>query len=225
MIRYLLLPILILLSTCQLCPAGYIIHIAPQVPQWITVHGVNGPEQRLNREPPPPADYGPEVCRPADYSAYSAEAAKRTRVYSDATGTATDAQVLAACPQLKSQVVDEIKDIRAIALEKATRNSGVYAVYDENYQASIAYEAGDGDITYMRSGQTATQYLAGFGARLGMTAAQFAAYIIAENHRVGPTQYSIEDEYLRLAYGTIPAETNVSRLLAYPADYRRFCGL
>lgn len=225
MIRYLIALLLLCLSSCQECYAGFTIYAAPQVPQWVTVHGVDGPEQKLNREPAPPAGYGAEICRPADYAPYAVEEAKRIRVYEDPAGTATDTQILVACPDLKMQIISQIKDIRATALEKATKNSGVYAVYDENYQAAIAYDAGDGDITLMRGGQTATQYLAGFGARLGMTAAQFAAYIINENKKVGPTQYHIEDEYLRLTYGVIPAETSVARLLSYPNGYRGFCGL
>lgn len=218
---------MLLLTTCSdLCHAGYTIYAAPIIPEFRQVNGPYGPEMLPNTETVTlPTTFGKEVCRPASYSPYSIDPARRTRVFTDNAGIASDVAVLAACPELRADIIAEVQNIRATALEKATKNSGVYAVYDENYQASVAYVEGKGDLTEMRNGMTATQYLTGFGARLGMTAAQFAAYIIAENKRIGPTAYQVEDEYLRLAYGVIPNETSVAKLLAYPTDYRRFCGL
>lgn len=224
--RLLLLPLLLILTTCSPCHAGYSIHTAPMIPEFIPCNGPYGPEQCPNTATTAlPATFGAEICRPANYSPFVTEPTRRTRVFADSAGTATDSAVLAACPELRAKILADIQDIRAKALEKATKNSGVAAIYDENYQAAVAVDAAEGDITIMRNGKTATAYLAGFGARLGMTAAQFAAYVLAENKRVGPPLYQIEDEYLRLDYGVIPMETSVSKLLAYPDSYRRFCGL
>ena len=97
------------------------------------------------------------------------------------------------------------------------------AVYSENYLASVAYLAGNGATTVMKDGHTASDYLTGFGARLGMTAGQFAAYIVGETRRVGPTAYEVEDESLRLGYGVIPAETSIDELLDLPNQYGRYC--
>lgn len=162
---------------------------------------------------------------PADLDIYAADPLRRQVLLFDPNGTATAAAICAQFPQLKTNLIGEIKEIRAMALELATKNSGVSAIYDENYQASLAVSSGFGDTSIQRNGMTATQYLTGFGSRLGMTAAQFATYIIAENRRIGPTSYQVEDEYLRLAYRAIPQETDADILFAYPGSFRRFCGL
>lgn len=143
----------------------------------------------------------------------------------DTAGSATAAAVLAACPNLRATVISQIKAIRKTALAQLAIDSGVSAVYAENYAAATAYKSGQGASTIMKDGQTAANYLTGFGAQLGMSAGQFADYIIAENRRVGPTAYQVEQEYLRLAYTAIPQDSDIDRLLAYPDEYRRFCGL
>ena len=215
---------LLLLLTAAPAFAGYTLFVRDQVtPATITVNGVNGPEVRPNRGPIPayPVTFSGQVCTAADI--YSPDAASRTEVWLDAAGTATAAEVLTACPGLKAQVAEQLKTIRQLALDKVARSPGVLAVYDENYRAAQAYQAGAGDTTIMKDGRTATAYLAGFGARLGMTAGQFAAYIVSENQRVAPT--AIEDEYLRLVYGLIPTLQDVDILLGLPDSFRRFCGL
>lgn len=224
--RCLLSTLLLALTTCSPVYAGYSIHTAPTLPEFVTCNGPYGPEQCPNSSAVVlPATFGAEICRPAGYSPFVTDPAHRTRVFTDSAGITTDSEILAACPNLRAKILAEIQTIRAQALELSTHNSGVAAVYEENYQAAVAVDAGEGDRVEMKNGKTASQYLAGFGARLGMSAPQFAAYVIAENKRVGPTLYQVEDEYLRLAYGIIPAETSVARLLAYPDTYRRFCGL
>jgi hypothetical protein len=225
--RYLLILILLTMFTCEPVFAGYTLFTRPLIsPQYIVVHGAFQDESRLNPGPQVtyPATFSQMICKSASFSAYSTSASRRVEVWEDSAGTASDAQVLSACP-LKSDISDEIKTIRAKGLELSTKNSGVLAVYSENYAAAVACLAGSCDSTIMKNGLTASQYLGGFGTRLGMTVNQFATYIVAENRKVGPAAYQIEDEYLRLAYSVIPAETSVSRLLAYPIDYRRFCGL
>jgi hypothetical protein len=219
--------ILLALASCEPVYAGFTLFTRDQVsPPTIMVQ--RGPQiaARRNPGPPPayPATFTRMICTAPGFSIYSTAAERRVEVWSDTAGTATDAQVLAACP-LREDIIVQIKDIRAAALERAAKGAGVLAVYSENYSAATAMLAGAGDSTIMKDGQTAANYLAGFGARLGMTAAQFATYIIRENRRIGPEAYQVEDEYLRLAYGVIPAETSVDKLLAYPGDYRRFCGL
>lgn len=227
MIRFLVALMLLAVSSCTPAWAGYTLFTYPQVwPEYIVVHDAYGPATAKNPGIAPLFPPGSAVVyKPAGFSIYAADDAMRTVLLADTNGIDLDGSILAALPGLKGWVAEQVKEIRAKALEKATKNSGVYAIYDENYQAAIAYDAGEGDVTVMRNNMTATDYLAGFGARLGMTAGQFAAYIISENHRVGPTNYQVEDEYLRLVYTVIPAEVSVERLLAYPADYRRFCGL
>lgn len=225
--RALLSLIILAMSSCQPAWAGYTIFTYPQIsPQYVIVHDAYGTISTKNLGAPVALPVGATVIfKAANHNVYSATDTDRQILLDDPAGAATDSAVLAAFPTLKAKIVADIQDIRAQALEKSTKNSGVYAVYDENYQASVAFEAGQGDLTEMRNGMTATQYLSGFGARLGMTAAQFAAYIVAENKRVGPTAYQVEDEYLRLAYGVIPNETSVTKLLGYAAAYRAFCGL
>lgn len=100
--------------------AGYSIHTAPQVSTWTTVNGVDGPAQWPTREPDPPAGYGREVCRPADYSQYAAEASRRTRVYEDNYGVAKSSDLFAACPQVREQKGKEIRSEGARRLAALT---------------------------------------------------------------------------------------------------------
>lgn len=92
--RFLLLPLLVLLTTCQPLYAGYAVYIAPQIPEFITVNGVSGPEQWPNRQKLHPDN----VCKVPGYSQYSPDAASRTEVIRSDSGTLTEAEVLALCP-------------------------------------------------------------------------------------------------------------------------------
>jgi len=209
--------------------AGYSIHVAPQIPEFVTVNGPYGPETWPNTERPPvyPATYGNLVCRPEPYSSFSADPAQRTRVFSDTAGTATDADVFAACPQLKNRISDEIKAIRKTALNRFVIDAGVLAVYQENYSAAATYKQPGGPLTIVKDGKTAEQYLSGLGSQMTppMTADQFADYILGENRRVGTTAYQVEQQYLWFVYTVIPTELYVDELLDLPNQYRRYCGL
>jgi hypothetical protein len=147
---------------------------------------------------------------------------RRVEVWSG--GSALDSEVLTACPYLKADIIAKVKAIRATALGQAVKNAGVLAVYDENYTAAVAYQAGR-TTEIMKDGKTASDYLAGFGSKFGMSAAQFAAYIVGENRRVNPTSYNIEQEYLRLVYSVVPGVQFIESLLNIPAAYRAFCGV
>lgn len=120
-----------------------------------------------------------------------------------------------------------IKEIRAAAQERFTKNSGVTTVYGLNYEAAVL---GAGDTTtILRNDKTPFQHLHDLGQYAisaqyptGMTAEQFAAYIIAENR--GPTPYTaggvkmteIEVEYMRVLYAQPVTEQSV-------AEYQAFC--
>lgn len=208
--------------------AGYTIFTRPHVsPQFITVHGAEGPELRLNPGQPVsyPAGIGRVVCRSAGFNPYSSAAKHRQEVFEN--GTATDAEVFTVCPGLKAEIRAEITEIRKQALDRITLNSGVLAVYSENYAAATAYKAGNGATTVMKDGQSATAYLTGMGSQMTppLTVDQFASYIISENRRVGPTAYDVEQQYLWFAYTVVTGEQSVSELRSLPEQYRRYCGL
>lgn len=108
--RFLLLPLLLILTTCNPVYAAYSIYTAPQIPEYITVNGPYGPEQWFNAEVPSyPLSYGREICRPADYSPYAADPARRTIVFDDNQGTATSPDLFAACPQIRAAKEREIR--------------------------------------------------------------------------------------------------------------------
>lgn len=222
-----------LLALCLLVPVsasgGFTLFVRPQVsPQHVTVQGATGPESRKNPGPAPayPATVGRLLFRPASFSIYSSSAASRTELWEDSSGTATDADILAALPGLRAKITDAVKEIRKEALSRITTdNAAVLAIYDENYRAARAVMDGQGATTYTKDGRTATDYLTEFGARLGMAAGAYAAWLVSQNQQIGVVAGRVEDEYLRLAYGAIPAESSVARLLAYPDEYRRYCGL
>lgn len=122
----------------------------------------------------------------------------------------------------RNAAVAEIKLIRSTTEDRFPKNSpGVLAVYDVNYEASVRFQAGD--ITPLRTGETPAAYLTLLGAEMvpPMTNAEFAAYIIAENVRVGPTATNVEQMYLRYlgqVYTRPIAEVN-----GIVEAYRVFC--
>lgn len=120
-----------------------------------------------------------------------------------------------------------IKNIRAAAQERFTKNSGVTKVYDLNYEAAVLGAADT--TTILRNKLTPFQHLHDLGQYAisaqypaGMTAEQFAAYVIAENR--GPAPYTagavkmteIEVEYMRVLYAQPVTEQSV-------AEYQAFC--
>jgi hypothetical protein len=133
-------------------------------------------------------------------------------------------------PVCKEKALLEIKDIRKQGLDKAALSPGILAIYNTNYEAAVEFLA-DRPATVMKNGMTAEAYLTGFGAKLQMTAVQFANYIIAENLRVGPTVYDVEKRYLALAYAGGDGITPIAYLSTEAAieaaisNFRTFCGV
>ena len=110
MIRHLLIGILFSLSLSQQAYAGYSIYTAPQIPEYVSVNGPYGPELIVNpAQPVTPTGFGKEVCRPDNFSPYSTDAARRTRVFYDNSGTALSADLFAACPQIRQVKEREIR--------------------------------------------------------------------------------------------------------------------
>lgn len=128
---------------------------------------------------------------------------------------------------VKATAKASIKAIRNAALAKFVANAGVGGVYDVNYEAAVAHDAGNTTLL-LRNGKTSGEHCTELGTLLGMTAAQFATYIIAENRQVTPTKrcavlmHEIEVEYLRLYYSAVAAMTDLNAIAA-PAAYQTFC--
>jgi hypothetical protein len=102
-----------------------------------------------------------------------------------------------------------VDNFRRTTLDKFQRRSvGVSRVYAENLRATDLFLAGNGSDP-MPTGDTVEEYLATLGAPLGMTAAQFAAYIRSENERLTPNAMEVERLYLvvkaALLSGSVPA--------------------
>lgn len=115
--RLLLLPLLLLLTTCSECYAGYSVYVAPMIPEFRQVNGPYGQEMVPNPERLVlPSTYGLEICRPDNYSPYAADPARRSRVYQDSAGIATAAQVFIVCPALKSGLIARAKAATAARL-------------------------------------------------------------------------------------------------------------
>lgn len=204
---------------------NYFIFTYPQVlPKYTIGHGATEDISVLNPGPPVDLPPGNIAYKPANYDIYAADPAQRAMLIEVATEGNTAVQIFTACPNLKNEIIAQVKSLRQDALAATVKNAGVLAVYDENYKAAVACIENTGDTTVMKDGQSATLYLTGFGAQFGMTSAQFAAYIIGENRRVNPPAYQIEQEYLRLCYAFIPTCQDVALVLAAPADFGRFCG-
>lgn len=125
----------------------------------------------------------------------------------------------------KGTSIGQVKELRKTTLDSLVKYSpGVSRIYSENYFASVEFQAGRTG-TLMADGSTASAYLGLLGSRVGMTATQFAAYIIGENSgTVGMAikGREIEDEYMRLVYTAMPAMTAAQAVQAV-VDYTAFC--
>jgi hypothetical protein len=191
---------------------------------------------RWQDQPTPiPAPVYPATFRKLLYSydpdIYSDDEHRRAELWQDDAGTATIAQIKAMFPRMVDNMCSYIKGIRVSALGTVPKNAGVLAVYDENYKAAVAIIEGRGSDV-MKDGSTALDFMARFGSKFGMSAEQFAAYIIGENRRVNPTAVAIEERYLALCYGG-DAATGLLPISALPTitamrqaviDYADFCG-
>lgn len=206
----------------------YSIYTRDQViPVSITVHGVDGPVTRNNPGTAPvySTTFSRLICRVASFNIYSANPADRLELWEDTAGTAIDSEILTLFPGLKDQVGAEIFTTRkTVAAKISTDNAALLAIYDANRDAAEAVRAGLGD-SKARDGSTNTAYLTPKAASHGMTVLAYADWLITENERISAMVKRIDDEYERLFYSAIPAETSVSVLLSLPDQYRRYCGL
>lgn len=133
-------------------------------------------------------------------------------------------------PLVKMQALADIHAIRQDGLDRAARSAGILTIYETNYSAAENFLAGN-PSAILHSGMTAEAHLTGFGANLGMTALQFANYVIAENHRVAPDMYAVERRYLALTYagdaehGITPVAQlgTEDAVLQAVADFKTFC--
>ena len=123
---------------------------------------------------------------------------------------------------LRKWAIAEVKRIRQSALDTFPKSSGVAEVYAENLRAAQAVAAGNGGTTTMRDGATANAYLATMAAGMGITAAQFSAYVIAENTAAATKAREIEAEYIRVAYSFIPT-CSFEQVQTVADGFRDFC--
>ncbi|NVO00021.1 MAG: hypothetical protein HXX17_11900 [Geobacteraceae bacterium] len=118
--RLIMLLLFCSLFTPSAFAAGFTIYIAPQLPEYVTVNGPYGQELIINpAQASAPAGLGKEICRPDNYSPYSTDPARRTRVFADTNGTATSPDLFTACPQIRAAKEREIRSggsIRLLAL-------------------------------------------------------------------------------------------------------------
>ena len=146
--------------------------------------------------------------------------------HSPASPAVSDAQIETRLAQLiAGHSIEQVKEIRRRSLDKFVKNSpGISRIYSENYFAAMELQAAR-PSTLMVCGVTVEAYLTALGLSLGMTAAQFAAYIINENRgTVGLAikGNEIEKEYVRLVYLAMPAMTTAQAAQAV-TDYEAFC--
>lgn len=129
--------------------------------------------------------------------------------------------------EAKTNAVTTIKQTRINTLDLYPKRSvGVSMIYAANVSAAIRFQ--NNDTTILPTGQTPEVYLGTLGVELGMTAAQFAAYIISENLRLGaegqtpPSACDVECHYLRASVAAQAAAT-VEAVQTIVDDYISFC--
>jgi len=123
---------------------------------------------------------------------------------------------------LRKTALEQIKLQRQVALDSFSKSAGISAAYDENIKAAHATKAGAGGTTIMRDNSTAEAYLAKMASGMGITADQFADYVIAENAASAAKASEIEVEYVRLAYSFIP-QCTFEEVKTVNSEYVAFC--
>lgn len=134
-----------------------------------------------------------------------------------------EAHIAVAASRKKQLAVNQVKQIRRNALDRYVPSSGISDVYNENLTAAKAHLGGTGATTTMRDGTTATAHCTAKGGKMGYTANQFAGYIVSENQRVALLASQVEEEYLRVAYAWLPAQTDPAVITAAVTDYQTYC--
>lgn len=127
----------------------------------------------------------------------------------------------------KAKGITTIKETRKSTLDRYQKYStGIARTYLDNLFAAQKFLAADTSL--MATGQTPEQYLSLLGVEIGMTAAQFANYIISENLRLTapnqtiPSAYDVEREYLKAQVAAQSALT-AEAVQAIVAGYIAFC--
>jgi hypothetical protein len=117
MIRYLIVLALLVLTSGQECFAGYTVAVWQQIqPTYITVSRFGAEQIVLNRGTPPARQltWSKKICEARD--PYSTDPLLRSEVWEDSAGTATSADLFAACPQIRKLKTDEIREAGAARL-------------------------------------------------------------------------------------------------------------
>lgn len=122
---------------------------------------------------------------------------------------------------LRNLAIQKVRAQRQAALDSFPRSAGVSEVYSENLKAAQALLAAQGG-TLMRDGSTAQAYLESMAAGMGITATQFAQYVVTENTAAAVKAREIEAEYVRLAYSYIPGCT-FEQVQTVAAEFAEYC--
>lgn len=98
----------------------YSIFIIPKIAEeYITVNGPNGPVRRKNISVNPVYPSTFVRCVYTDESdLYGDDPTRRTQLWEDAEGTATDAEIFAACPRLRDWQAGQIRQTGAFRLNQ-----------------------------------------------------------------------------------------------------------
>jgi hypothetical protein len=102
--------VLLAITTCQSVYAGYTVFVRDQVtPQYHIVYDERGPVSAINPGPVPkyPATVLRKICPAKDL--YSADPIDRSEVWEDLLPTASNADLFAACPQIRTEKEREIR--------------------------------------------------------------------------------------------------------------------
>lgn len=123
--------------------------------------------------------------------------------------------------ELKNTLTAEVTLLRQNTLDKFQRSSpGVARVYMENLLAAQRYISGKPDA--MSNGMSPTDYLTGLGQPLGFHAAQFADYIMTQNHLLGMAAYAVEQGYLQ-GKALFMISLDGDAMIAWMEAYRTSC--
>lgn len=130
-------------------------------------------------------------------------------------------------PEVKAICIQKVKDTRRVTHDLFEKQSpGISRVYLDNINAARKFT--NGDTSLESTGLTPEQYLTGLGSEIGMTATQFAAYIISENARLAapnqtpPSVYDVELNYLKSSTQITMATTS-DQVISVVNTYQTLC--
>jgi hypothetical protein len=119
-----------------------------------------------------------------------------------------------------TRILTRSNDLRESTLNKFQKKSvGISVIYSSNIDIARRYISGD--VSPVITGETPVEYLTNMGSLIGLSATQFANYIISESTRLGDSAATVEKKYLSVKAAATTGNVEILSTAWY--DFYDFC--